>query len=195
VNDDVKAAIEWLREIVRLSKRDGQHVDYVNEEALLAHIDGEPARLAAAREEAVAAREEAVAACAVEFERALAEGESFTLPGLATPLADALRDEREVSQSLREQLIAAEAERDALRAAVATADEAVRYWTEQAQHGANEAAALRAQVEAARAVAQQGVGDHYMDDIATSVLRALGPSAVARPSTHTPSASTTTTVT
>jgi hypothetical protein len=89
-------------------------------------IAGEPARLAAAREEAVAA-------CAVEFERALAEGESFTLPGLATPLADEITALREAYAKREAALLA---ERDALRAAVATADEAVRYWTEQAQHGA-----------------------------------------------------------
>lgn len=38
-------------------------------------------------------------------------GQAMTLHE-RTPLADELRDEREVSQSLREQLIAAEAERD-----------------------------------------------------------------------------------
>jgi hypothetical protein len=48
VNDDVKAAIEWLREVVRLAKRDGDRVNYAHEENLLAHLNGEPARLAAA---------------------------------------------------------------------------------------------------------------------------------------------------
>lgn len=157
MNDDVKALRRRL----------------INGEApideVLAHLDAEPARLAAAREEQREAC--AVRGCAAMLASApevrCVGAEIRATPLTATPLAD------ELERSWSEKAALAD-ERDALRAAVATADEAVRYWTEQAQAGANEAAALRAQVEAARAVAQQGVGDHYMDDIATSVLRALG---------------------
>lgn len=82
MNDDVKAAadaalvesmVRQLRDCVSVS-------DW---------IAGEPARTASA---VAAAREETVAACAMEFERALAEGEAFTLTGLATPLADRIAE-------------------------------------------------------------------------------------------------------
>lgn len=134
MNDDVKAAIEWLRDVVKSCPHpdDGQH-----EKALLAHIDDEPARLAAAREEQREAcarhiREEFLADLDID-----ADSACLNTPLTATPLGDrldeladdvlvwrlesaALRtqneqaeaelcDEREVSQSLREQLIAAEA--------------------------------------------------------------------------------------
>lgn len=133
MTDDVKAAVEWLRRCVEASttRRDGIYTVVglppcscercADNLALLAHINGEPARTAAA---VAAAREEQREACALNFPKpageSLADPWASALvratPLTATPLADELRDEREVSQSLREQLIAAEAERDALRA-------------------------------------------------------------------------------
>jgi uncharacterized protein YfcZ (UPF0381/DUF406 family) len=56
----------------------------------------------------------------------------------------------------------------------ATADEAVRYWTEQAQAGANEAAELRAQVEAARKMAADIATCSYPECTAAhAILRAM----------------------
>lgn len=123
MNDDVKAAVEKLT--TWLGEDGGLPVLRV----VLAHIDSEDARTAAA---VAAAREEQREACyramthpggagsldAGFVQRRLAEHAPLT----ATPLADELRDEREVSQSLREQLIAAEAERDALRAQTSLTD-------------------------------------------------------------------------
>jgi len=39
-------ALQWLREIVRMSMRDGQHIDYENEETLLDYIDATRSRVA-----------------------------------------------------------------------------------------------------------------------------------------------------
>lgn len=49
MSDDVKKAVEWLRTL------DIDDRDYGDAQTLLAHIDGEPARLAAARAEGGAA--------------------------------------------------------------------------------------------------------------------------------------------
>ena len=183
MNDDVKAAIERFHEW----EFDG--LDARDHKALLAHIDGEPARLTAAREE----QREACAEYAFNRHAAFGwdERECASLANAvrgtfltATPLADENATLRARVAELEAKLWATESERDrakelgaeqrdywtrahaeavaereALRAAVATADEAVRYWTEQAQHGANEAAALRAQVEAARAAMRDLLND------------------------------------
>jgi hypothetical protein len=145
MDDATKAAVEsWRREMA-----DGDPDWLVRERRILAHIDGEPARTQAAREEAImawragaadrdelradcerriaAAREEQREACALDAEERVGCASTYdelrSVPLDATPLGDELRDEREVSQSLREQLIAAEAERDALRARVAELEE------------------------------------------------------------------------
>lgn len=130
MTDDVKAANGALVESMVRQLRDCVSV---GDEMTLDHasliddaadwIDGEAARTAAA----VAAKvEEVRSACAQAAahwarESGLAYGEPshlfdavMAVPLDSTPLADEMRDEREVSQSLREQLIAAEAERDAL---------------------------------------------------------------------------------
>lgn len=121
MNDDVKAALALARRWSAPEVRPFDGMDRVL--TLLAdRIDGEAARTAAA----VAAKAEEVrASCAQAAahwarESGLAYGEPshlfdavMAVPLDSTTLADEMRDEREVSQSLREQLIAAEAERDA----------------------------------------------------------------------------------
>lgn len=72
-----------------------------------------------------------------------------SLPLTATPLGDELRDEREVSQSLREQLIAAEAERDALRARVAELEREVERRESNRQHAEQWRANLERRAEKA----------------------------------------------
>ncbi len=101
MNDDVKSAIEWLRELA-----DPRTVPHLREfsTALLAHLDAEPARLAAAREEQ---REACAQNIRREFERDVevaADDACLATPLTAQPLADELHNEREVSQSLRAQL-------------------------------------------------------------------------------------------
>jgi len=134
LTDDVKAAVEWARGAVEShdlyrgarDERDGS-VEHMR--ALLAHIDGEDARTAAA---VAAAREEQRAedmlSLGREEQSSWAAFRIKAAPLTATPLADELRDEREVSQSLREQLIAAEAERDEWRRQLRDAE---RYAAEQ----------------------------------------------------------------
>lgn len=120
MDDAVKALVEKLR---------GWAPDGLtpNEKLTLAWLDGEPARQQAACDRRA---EEVREADANFIDRNLGGPIGATivagirsLPLTATPLGDELRDEREVSQSLREQLIAAEAERDALRARVAELEE------------------------------------------------------------------------
>ena len=192
MNDDVKAAVERFHEW----EFDG--LDARDHATLLAHIDGEPARTAAAREEQRAAdvarsrkakyaltggKTSLAGAWNAGIESAIEGVES--MPLTATPLADeitALRAEREAwkAKALRDpsQLSgvlwsecyaqAAEAnqrymaERPCLLAAVATQDEAVQYWTEQARALGHKVATLRAQVEAeatARARAEADLRD------------------------------------
>ncbi len=161
MTDDVKAALARYRATMadERAQMDEETFNALwgDDALVLAHLDGEPARTAAA---VAAAREEQREACATEC-----NGDySCATAGLtATPLANRiaelekannafrnkqslwdedasfylqtlrqadsigalkadLHDEREVSQSLREQLIAAEAERDALRAQTSLTD-------------------------------------------------------------------------
>ena len=118
MTDDVKKVVAWLRRTAG---------GFPHLETLLAWLDGEPARQQAACDRRA---EEVREADANFIDRNLGGPIGATivagiqsLPLTATPLGDELRDEREVSQSLREQLIAAEAERDALRARVAELEE------------------------------------------------------------------------
>ncbi len=191
MNDETKAAIERFR----MWEFDG--LDARDHRTVIDWLDGEPARQDAAREEAVAA-------CAVEFEHALAEGEAFTLTGLATPLADELErswqetarmaeraekaeghaeDARQFFVKERELRLAAEVERDTLRARVAEleADSQEAYAAREADLNqvCAERDALRAQVDAARAKCAEiiatdtGLTGHLRVDCATGVLRAM----------------------
>lgn len=82
MNDETKGAIEWLRTL------DEDDRDYYDAQRILAHIDGEPARRAAAREEQ---RE----ACALDAEERVGCASTYdeirSVPLDATPLADELR--------------------------------------------------------------------------------------------------------
>ena len=111
---------------------------WVNEWALIAQIDGEPARLAAAREE----QREACAEYATERHAAYGwedrEVRSIGIavratPLTATPLANALRLANETVVRLAQ----------AATEAQARATEGVRYWTDLAQAEARDAAALQ----------------------------------------------------
>jgi len=144
MSDDVKAAVEWLRDVVRLAKRDnasGFRLDYGNEAALLDWFDGEPARIKAAKQAAV-----------LEWRAGAAD-------------RDALRAdcERRIAEAT---------------AAQSRAEEGVRYWTDLAQAEARDAAAARAQVEAAREACRALQSDRYGADSvrwssAADVLRAM----------------------
>jgi hypothetical protein len=127
MNDDVKAAVAWLREVVHMAKRDGAVVP-PHEENLLAHIDGEAARTADA---AARAREEQRAACVRTLDppySCLCAARVVEVPLTATPLADELRALREraekaeafvwVARELSSRLEKAEAERDEALAAM-----------------------------------------------------------------------------
>lgn len=127
----MKRVREWLASCVRVATENGVPEDADLEAAALAFIDGEPARIAAAREEQ---RE----ACADWLEdTALPEAaysvvrEARATPLTATPLADEIAAARE------------------------KADEAVRYWTDLAQAEARDAAAARARVAELEAQAKK----------------------------------------
>ena len=152
MNDDVKAAREsikefrdWAQRLNQLARHskdgmsnsliaaDNQRAIEVKTKILLAHIDGEPARIAAACEEV---RE----ACAQRVPSIGQPHDCFeavrATPLTATPLADALRLANETVVKLAQ----------AATEAQARAEEGVRYWTDLAQAEARDAAALRARV-------------------------------------------------
>ena len=122
MNDETKAELmkrtrEWLQSCVNAATRSGVPEEADLETFVLAHIDGEPARLAAAREEAImewragaadrdelradcerriaAAREEQREACALDAEERVGCASTYdeirSVPLDATPLADELR--------------------------------------------------------------------------------------------------------
>ena len=99
MTDDIMTRVrEWLASCVRVATENGVPEEADLEAAALAFIDGEPARMAAAREEQARADMEAV-------NDALARGESWTPNLTATPLADeiaALRRERDEMKSAAE---------------------------------------------------------------------------------------------
>lgn len=135
MNDDVKAALARYRATMadeRAQMDEGTFSALWGDDALvLAHVDGEPARTAAA----VAA---ATALCAKQCAEALERSSE---------------DEREVSQSLREQLIAAEA-RIAELEYERVGNHLVSFSAyDVLSRAERDRDALRAQVEAARAVA------------------------------------------
>lgn len=178
MNDETKAELmkrtrEWLQSCVNAATRSGVPEEADLEAFILAHIDGEPARRAAAREEQ---REW----CARHWEQTAASTDDLSIDDLippdviratpldATPLADELRTLREENDRLRtwvstvsEALGAIEPVSDcrvemsaeasakvaeSLRAALERANEGVRYWTDLAQAEVRDAAALRARV-------------------------------------------------
>lgn len=150
MNDDVKAAVEWLRKVVTKTSHGITVLDLKQGQALLAHIDGEPARIAAACEEV---RE----ACARNFPKPPEESHNDpwaarlvrATPLTATPLADALRLANETVVKLAQ----------AATEAQARATEGVRYWTDLAQAEARDAAALRARVAELEAAANTAGAD------------------------------------
>ena len=138
MNDDVKAAIE------RFHTWEFDGLDARDHATLLAHIDGEPARIAAACEEVREAVARHVMGPALKrdpdlFADHLEEVYAATIrrmPLTATPLADALRLANESVIKLAKEATEAQAR----------ATEGVRYWTDLAQAEARDAAALRARV-------------------------------------------------
>ena len=147
MNDDVKAALESLQR----EMADGDPDWWERERLIFAHIDGEPARIAAACEET---REACARHIWAMSRRPTAEelmemvGFARSTPLTATPLADALRLANETVVKLAQ----------AATEAQARAEEGVRYWTDLAQAEARDAAALRARVaelEAQRASSQR----------------------------------------
>lgn len=122
MNDETKDELmkrtrEWLQSCVNAATRSGVPEEADLEAFILAHLDGEPARLAAAREEAImewragaadrdelradcerriaAAREEQREACALDAEERVGCASTYdeirSVPLDATPLADELR--------------------------------------------------------------------------------------------------------
>ena len=185
MNDDVKAEIDlWRREMA-----DGDPEWWVREQLILAHIDGEPARIAAAREEQRASDAEQLARIWYGLPNAGRADHGpvavvRSTPLTATPLADALRLANETVVKLAQaaaNTAGADASAAALRAmARATKAEAER---DEAQRGEQEAwrqtdqmraerDALRAQVEAARTYARQAL-DYGEDCDATDLLAAM----------------------
>ena len=116
---------------------------------ILAHIAGEPARLAAAREEQ---RE----ACALDAEERVGCASTYdeirSVPLDARPLADRIEE---------------------LEAAEEKAEEGVRYWTDLAQAEARDAAALRARVAELEAQVQVMTGIREDRNEAIEALRGL----------------------
>ena len=120
---------------------DNQRAIEVKTKAILAHIDGEPARTAAAREEQRASDAEQLARIWYGLPNAGRADHGpvavvRSTPLTATPLADALRLANENIVKMAQ----------ASTEAQASAAEGVRYWTDLAQAEARDAAALRARV-------------------------------------------------
>lgn len=155
---------EWLASCVRVATENGVPEEADLEAAALAFIDGEPARMAAAREEQARADMEAV-------NDALARGESWTPNLTATPLADeiaALKKYRDEREALRAQLLS---ERERLERWL-TAPDGKQYERGTVQAVFDECDALRAQVEAARTYARQSL-DYGEDCDAHDLLKAM----------------------
>lgn len=197
MNDETKAELmqrsrEWLQSCVNAATRSGVPEEADLEAFILAHLDGEAARTAAA---VAAAREEQREACALWMQGPdptmmdVANGETVRgTPLTATPLADRIaeleareRDWGSYGAALVERAVKAEAERDRLAgdalAALAGAGVATPLEGYTAApfllkgdigRLAAERDALRAQVEAARAVCV-----HSSETLARDVLLAM----------------------
>jgi chromosome segregation ATPase len=196
MNDDVKAAIE------RFHTWEFDGLDARDHATLLAHIDGEPARIAAAVADASSAALRAMSRAVkaevrvAELERTLKERDEQSLfegqrehewnaSFNATVIeraekAEAERDEKETERAALETALMAFkarfaevlAERDALRARV---DELkLALGAERDRHDADGKALMRAQaqVEAARTYARQAL-DYGEDCDATDLLAAM----------------------
>jgi len=165
MNDDVKAAVEWLEECVRVATRNGVPEEADLEAAVLAHLDGEPARTAAAVAAAtqeqhqnqldlldrIAELEAGAHSLRVTARDATARRDSLMR---RCERMDAKQDAEE--KTLTDRAEKAEAERDALAHSLAYAA-SVPVGQAKATHEKTavdlrlELDALRAQVEAARA--------------------------------------------
>lgn len=199
MNDETKDELmkrtrEWLQSCVNAATRSGVPEEADLEAFILAHLDGEPARLAAAREEqreACALRVDAVKCYGYGVEadepgvRDQCAGEVRDTPLDATPLADELR-------TLRARVAELEAQVEAQRASSQRhMNGRESYWLEQrvkwiAEHDryaesckwhADRAEKAEAQVAAARAVAAEEL-DHgartvEAGEVAAAVLRAM----------------------
>lgn len=132
MNDETKDELmkrtrEWLQSCVNAATRSGVPEEADLEAFILAHLDGEPERLAAALEnlrEACALRVDAV--------KCYGYGVEADEPGVRDQCAGEVRDTPLDATPLRE--------------ALERANEGVRYWTDLAQAEARDAAALRARV-------------------------------------------------
>ena len=174
MNDDVKAAVEKLREAFEFDRKrcgnDTAESLWRDELLILAHIDGEPARIASACEEVREAVARHVMGPALKrdpdlFADHLEEVYAATIrrmPLTATPLADEIA-------ALRARVAALERERDMLQTALRD---------NSAAHSETGKALLRAeaQVEAARAECGRIIDGMYSADsryVAADVLRAM----------------------
>lgn len=149
MDDMTKKALEWIREMLGADRRPVAR-------ALLAHIDGEPARQQAACDRRA---EEVREACARSCQTC--KGAGFVMRVRECPFCDDSTFDHECPTDKVKVLCLCGAERvratpltatplgdenTSLRASLERADEGVRYWTELAQAEAREAAALRARV-------------------------------------------------
>jgi len=147
MNDDVKAAVEWLRGVASIDPDDGPVAKLVR------HLDGEPARQAAA---VAAAREEwsaKLTARAAELSALIDVAKSESADRIAELEAerDDYRRTLEKSDALR---LVVEAERDALRAQAKVAEQ----WRVAVESRCEKA---EAQVEAARAFIEDDTCRHH----------------------------------
>lgn len=193
MNDETKDELmrrtrEWLQSCVNAATRSGVPEEADLEAFILAHLDGEPARLAAAREEQ---RE----ACALDAEERVGCASTYdeirSVPLDATPLADELRTLRaDELRALRARV--AELEVDVqvetglaadLRVRVAELEAHLGGMTEQWKAELNHAnawmrkfRAAEAQVAAARAVCERLIDrpwSRWAGDAGRDVLRAM----------------------
>ncbi len=172
MNDDAKAAVEWARGTVEShdlyrGARDERDGSVENMRAILAHIDGEPARIAAAVADASSAALRAMSR-AVKAEVRVAELERTLKERDEQSLFEGQREHEwnaSFNATVIERAEKAEAERDEAQRGEQEA------WRQTDQMRA-ERDALRAQVEAARTYARQAL-DYGEDCDATDLLAAM----------------------
>lgn len=137
MNDDAKAAVEWARGTVEShdlyrGARDERDGSVENMRAILAHIDGEPARIAAAVADASSAALRAMSR-AVKAEVRVAELERTLKERDEQSLFEGQREHEwnaSFNATVIERAEKAEAERDALRARVAELEAQLAEWAE-----------------------------------------------------------------
>lgn len=192
MNDETKDELmkrtrEWLQSCVNAATRSGVPEEADLEAFILAHLDGEPARLAAAREE-----QREACALRVDAVKCYGYGVEADEPGVRDQCAGEVRDTPLDATPLADELRTLRARVKELEAGVEYADGLIAYANEKREAAEAEAARLRAltaplsaprakeaieRAEAATRAACEEILKHTSDGgknpVAADVLRAM----------------------